>query len=217
MNKEINIFRKRIKNLEEDLSCFRKIENAKLLVQILNNKNSISSLENIIDIDHLRKEKENSWSANCFLESYDEQKIEKIILDFAVYDGHPKIFNRYIKDRDLFLNFFGSVYSRQKIVLIKRIFKFNKIEPKDFCRTYELDFKDILKMYYGNVELPNEHYSNSERDLVINLCKYFGIKIPESFKDPYKNCRCLICGESYRSEFVLKLHLKENHGIKSED
>jgi hypothetical protein len=217
MNKSINLFKNRIKDpYELDVSSSQ--ENINLVKQILEGDKPISFLESAIDIDYIRNnvdEKSQAMSPRVFIEMFDNNRTEEIVITFFSY-GHPSIYGYFLKNKDNFTKYFSHA-GHERIREIKRIFKYHKINPKEFAVKNNIVFNTLFEIccckYFKDLESQASMNVSKHKELH-ELCNYFKISVKDSFKDENRFYRCKICSESYRNKFLLVEHLEKKHKIK---
>jgi len=206
INKGINLFKNRVKDPHE-LDLLSSQENISLVKQILEGDKPISFLESIIDIDYIR----NNAFDEDFIEMFDENRTEEIVITFFSY-GHPSIYGYFLKSKDNFNKYFNHI-SHERVREIKRIFKYYKINPKEFAVKNNIIFHTLFEIcckYFKDLDEIN----GAKYEELHELCNYFKISVKDSFKDENRLYRCKICSESYRNKFLLVEHLEKKHNLK---
>jgi hypothetical protein len=134
------------------------------------------------------------------------------VITFFSY-GHPSIYGYFLKNKDNFTKYFSHV-GHERIREIKRIFKYHKINPKEFAVKNNIVFNTLFEMcckYFKDLDEIN----GSKYEELHKLCNYFKISVKDSFKDENRLYRCKVCSESYRNKFLLVEHLEKKHNVKT--
>lgn len=202
----LNSFVKR----ETDLRLVFRNENfVRDILSVLNNEQPKEILERHIDIERIKsfieKNKNDTFLTDeaenyeKFINDYNQNNILEIIKYFGI-EGHVSLFEKFLENKESFLNFYGcTIYgSMVDKTYFDNIFCHYGIDPKHWAKKNQITFNDIHKIYKGIYEEVSE------------ACEYFGIKTKESWHKGRIHS-CSICSESYRNEFALALHIKENH------
>jgi hypothetical protein len=205
MSDLLNSFVKRETNLE---LVFRNENFVRDILSVLDGNKPKEVLERYIDIEYIKdfaeKHKDNDDFVGGeyinFINEYNQNNILEIIRYFGI-EGHVSLFERFIENKENFLSLYESgIYGPiLDQTYFDKIFSHYKIDVKDWAIKNQINFSDIHKIYSGGYEE------------VSVACEYFGIKTKESWRLPGKIYSCKICSESYRNEFALSLHMKENH------